>query len=456
MQSNGGVSDFAESAQKPVFLIESGPAAGVVGAAQFAASMGEKNIISFDMGGTTAKVGLVQEGMPHRVQEFEIGLSANFARKWNAGAAGYPILTPAVDLIEIGTGGGSIAWIDDGGKLRVGPRSAGARPGPACYGAGGSHATLTDANLMLGRINPEYFLGGEMRLDVAAARGAIENLAKRLGMDAVSTAAGIVQIADAAMAQALRVVSVQRGYDPASFKLVPFGGAGPLHALAVAAQTGITSVLVPPRPGVASAVGLLVADLKHDFAVTVVARIDRVETAKVEQALSGLEAMGRELLLRERIAASGMRFERFLDLRYVGQSYHLTVPLSSTAEGRDALDAARRQFDDAHFAAYGYSEPTEPCEVVNARVSAIGVIRGRSLQPGAQSIRRGTRYRTQQTCFEGPGFIDCLVYDRAGLTEGSVLDGPAVLEDPDATTLIHPDWRCTVLQGGALRIERRR
>ena len=164
---------------------------------------------------------------------------------------------------------------------------------------------------MLGRINPEYFLGGEMRLDVAAARGAIENLAKRLGMDAVSTAAGIVQIADAAMAQALRVVSVQRGYDPASFKLVPFGGAGPLHALAVAAQTGITSVLVPPRPGVASAVGLLVADLKHDFAVTVVARIDRVETAKVEQALSGLEAMGRELLLRERIAASGMRFSVF-------------------------------------------------------------------------------------------------------------------------------------------------
>jgi N-methylhydantoinase A len=456
MQSNGGVSDFAESAEKPVFLIESGPAAGVVGAAQFAASVGERNIISFDMGGTTAKVGLVQKGMPHRVQEFEIGLSANLARKWNAGAAGYPILTPAVDLIEIGTGGGSIAWIDDGGKLRVGPRSAGAMPGPACYGAGGTNATITDADLVLGRINPEYFLGGEMRLDVAAARGAIETLAERLGLDAVATAAGIVQIADAAMAQALRVVSVQRGYDPASFRLVPFGGAGPLHALAVAAQTGITSVLVPPRPGVASAVGLLVADLKHDFAVTVVARIDRVETAQLERILSDLEVGGREQLGREGVAASAMRFERFLDLRYVGQSYHLTVPLAATDVGRDALDAARRQFDDAHFAAYGYSEPTEPCEVVNARVSAYGEIRGRGLQPGTQSSQRGIQHRTRRTWFEGAGFVDCPVHDRARLTEGSLLDGPAVLEDPDATTLVHPDWRCTVLQGGALRIERQR
>jgi N-methylhydantoinase A len=454
MQSNGGISEFSESAERPVFLIESGPAAGVVGAAHFATALGEGDVISFDMGGTTAKVGLVQNGVPHRVQEFEVGTSANRSRSWNSGAAGYPILTPAVDMVEVGTGGGSVAWIDDGGRLRVGPKSAGAEPGPACYGRGGSAATITDANVVLGRINPDYFLGGEMPLDVDAAHRAIGSLASGLQMQPVETAAGIVAIADAAMAQALRVVSIQRGYDPKKFKLVPFGGAGPLHALSVAAETGIETVLVPPRPGVASAFGLLVSDLKHDFARTLVVLIEVIEQAHVEAVFAELEARGRAVLEREGITNSAMRFERLLDLRYVGQSYHLTVALDSGPITRAMLQAARGRFDEAHFTAYGYSESGEPCELVNVRVTAQGIVR----RPGLPEIRASrsadAHKGNRRVWFESVGLVESEAFDRVLLGLGSEIEGPAVIEDQDSTTLVHPGWHCRVDRYGVLAIRR--
>jgi N-methylhydantoinase A len=258
------------------------------------------------------------------------------------------------------------------------------------------------------------------------------------------------------MAQALRVVSIQRGYNPASFKLVPFGGAGPLHALAVAAQTGIANVLVPPRPGVASAVGLLVADLKHDFAVTLVRRVDGIDVALLEKNLSRLEDQGREPLRREGIAESGIRFERALDLRYVGQSYHLTIPLPAGRITRERLDMVRRRFDEAHLAAYGYGENTEPCEVVNARVSAIGAIRTGTLRPSNAGHPRSIDSSSRLVWFEETGFVKSSVHDRVSLAEGTVIEGPAVLEDRDATTLIHPGWRCNVVAVGALRVERLR
>jgi N-methylhydantoinase A len=454
MQSNGGISEFLESARRPVFLIESGPAAGVVGAAHFARVLGESDVISFDMGGTTAKVGLVQGGVPHRVQEFEIGTSANRSRSWNSGAAGYPILTPAVDMVEVGTGGGSIAWIDDGGKLRVGPKSAGADPGPACYGRGGSAPTITDADVVLGRINPNYFLGGEMLLDVDAAHRAVESLASKLGMDPVETAAGIVAIADAAMAQALRVVSVQRGYEPKRFKLVPFGGAGPLHALSVAAETGMETVLVPPRPGVASAFGLLVSDLKHDFARTLVLRIDTADETQLEAVFRELEAKGGELLERERIAGPAMRFERMLDLRYVGQSYHLTIPVGSDPIIRSALEDARERFDQAHFAAYGYSEAGEPCELVNVRVAAIGMVRKPGLAESRVSGSLDARKGARRVWFPFVGLVEAGIFDRALLGSETQIDGPAVIEDEDSTTLLQPGWRCRVERYGVLAIRR--
>jgi N-methylhydantoinase A len=454
MQSNGGISDFAESVQRPVFLIESGPAAGVVGASHFARVLGEGDVISFDMGGTTAKVGLVQGGVPHRVQEFEIGTSANRARSWNSGAAGYPILTPAVDLMEVGTGGGSIAWMDDGGKLRVGPKSAGADPGPACYGRGGTLPTISDADLVLGRINPDYFLGGKMKLDAAAAHRAVGSLAGPLGMDALEVAAGIVAIADAAMAQALRVVSVQRGYEPRKFKLVPFGGAGPLHALAVAAETGIETVLVPPRPGVASAFGLLVADLRHDFACTLVLRIDRADQAELEAAFGALEARGRAQLEREGVAASAMRLERMLDLRYVGQSYHLTIPIGPGPVTPAMLVEARRRYDDAHMATYGYSEATEPCELVNARVAATGMVRRPDLAEDDFADAPNARKASRGVWFPAVGLIETQIFQRQLLGPGAEIDGPAVIEDQDSTTLLHPGWRCRVERYGVLAIRR--
>jgi N-methylhydantoinase A len=266
MQSGGGVFTFAEASRKPVFMVESGPAAGVISAAHLGDTLGHKEIISFDMGGTTAKVGLIQNGSPRITKEYEVDVAAGAGSQRGGG---YPIRTPVIDLVEIGAGGGSIAWVDSGGVLRVGPQSAGADPGPACYGQGGTEPTITDANLVLGRLQPDLFLAGRMRLDVNAARQAIkEKCAQPLGMDVVEAAYGIVEIANAAMVNALRLVSVQRGYDPREFVLVAFGGAGPVHANRLAAETEMPTLIVPMSPGTFSALGLLVTDLKHDFSMT--------------------------------------------------------------------------------------------------------------------------------------------------------------------------------------------
>jgi N-methylhydantoinase A len=459
MQSNGGSADFAHSAQRPVFLIESGPAAGVVGAAHIAKLLGEDNVISFDMGGTTAKVGMVQNGTPYRVQEFEVGAEANRSRGWFSGTSGYLILTPAVDLVEIGTGGGSLAWVDDGGKLRVGPVSTGAVPGPACYGRQDTQAAITDANLVLGRLNPEYFLGGEMRLDPGASKRALAALGDHLGMDATSTASGILQIADAAMSQALRVVSVQRGYDPRAFKLIAFGGAGPLHALSIAAEIGIRSVLVPPRPGLASAFGLLVADLKHDFSRTLAQRIDRTDPAALEATFGELSQSALAVLANEKVSRAQSALERFIDIRYVGQSYQLTVPLTAARVTTEALAEARLRFNTTHRATYGYAEPSEPCEIVTLRVSALGLIEkpilgaSRSAANGACDAA-GARKGARAVFFTGAGFVDCAVYDRARLPIGAEFRGPAVVEEPDSTTLVHPGWRVRVERFGILAIDR--
>jgi len=454
MQSNGGVADFTHSADRPVFMIESGPAAGVVGAAHVAGELGEAHVISFDMGGTTAKVGLIEGGQPRVVHEFEIGAEANVARNWFTGAAGYPILTPAIDLIEIGAGGGSIARLDDGDKLRVGPVSAGASPGPACYGLGGDRPTVTDANLILGRLDPNYFAGGEIRLDAEAAHRAVASIAVPLGMGVVETAAGIVRIADAAMSQALRVVSVQRGQDPRNFVLVAFGGAGPLHAVSISAETGVGTVLVPPRPGIFSAFGLLFADLKHDFAVTEVTFLDAVEPGWVETALDALRSQARTLLAREDVAEERMAFEAALDVRYVGQSTYLTIGLDNGPITAESLADVRRRFNDRHEATYGYAEPNEPCELVTVRLSGLGRIRKPPLSNGSAAtgatgpVPKGHR----PVYFTGPAFIKCDVYDRQGFEPGMKFSGPAVIEEAESTILVHPGWTARVESFGVLRL----
>ena len=445
MQSSGGVYTFAAARQKPVYMVESGPAAGVIAAAHLGQARGYDQVISFDMGGTTAKAGLIQGGAPSVTKDYEVGMTAQTGVGATRGA-GYPIRTPVIDLVEIGAGGGSIAWVDPGGILRVGPQSAGADPGPVCYGQGGTQPTVTDANLVLGRLNPNYFLGGEIDLDPTAAQRAIEqHCAQPLDMDLVEAAHGIVEIANTAMVNALRLVSVQRGYDPRDFALVAFGGAGPAHANRLAALTEIPVAIIPQSPGTASALGLLVTDLKHDYATTHIQRLDQVVPQALEQTFRELEAQGRETLGREGMAEMAMDFRRQVDLRYVGQSHELTLPLTTEALDPAQLDQLLEQFHRTHDRAYGFSAPGEDVELVSVRLSAIGQIAKPALAPLAKATGEATAKGQRPVYFaESKGFVDCPVYDRYALGAGAVVQGPAIVEEIDSTTVVHPQYQVRV------------
>ena len=445
MQSSGGVYTFAAARQKPVYMVESGPAAGVIAAAHLGQTRGYDQVISFDMGGTTAKAGLIQGGAPSVTKDYEVGTTAQSGVGATRGS-GYPIRTPVIDLVEIGAGGGSIAWVDPGGILRVGPQSAGADPGPVCYGQGGTQPTVTDANLVLGRLNPNYFLGGEIALDPTAAQRAIEqHCAQPLGMDLVEAAHGIVEIANTAMVNALRLVSVQRGYDPRDFALVAFGGAGPAHANRLAALTDIPVAIIPQSPGTASALGLLVTDLKHDYATTLIQRLDQVVPQALEQTFRELEAQGRETLGREGMAEAAMDFRRQVDLRYVGQSHELTLPLTTEALGPAQLSQLLEQFHRTHDRAYGFSAPGEDVELVSVRLSAIGQIAKPALAPLAKATGEATAKGHRPVYFaESEGFVDCPVYDRYALGADAVVQGPAIVEEIDSTTVVHPRYQVRV------------
>ena len=447
MQSSGGVFTFASASEKPVFMVESGPAAGVIAATYIGTALGNPDVISFDMGGTTAKAGLVQNGTPRVTKEYEVGTAAQSGVGASRGA-GYPIRTPVLDLVEIGAGGGSIAWMDSGGILRVGPRSAGADPGPVCYGKGGEEPTITDANLVLGRLNPSYFLGGEIELEVEAARDAIlEKCAKPLGMGVVETAHGIVEIANTAMTNALRLVSVQRGYDPRDFVLVAFGGAGPVHANRLAIEVQIPKTIIPMSPGTTSAMGLLVTDLKHDYSRTLIQRVDQVDTEMVANTYRELEADGRASLEREGMNPSDISLLHQVDMRYVGQSYELTVPLPDGKLGAAEIANVLAQFHREHDRAYGYSASGEPVEFVNLRLSAIGKINKPHLrQIGADDSPLSAAQKDMRSVYfaECEGYVECPIYDRYRLSAGAVLEGPAIVEELDATTAIHPGYQTLV------------
>ena len=451
MQSSGGVYTFAAARQKPVYMVESGPAAGVIAAAHLGQARGYDQVISFDMGGTTAKAGLIQGGAPSVTKDYEVGTTAQSGVGATRGA-GYPIRTPVIDLVEIGAGGGSIAWVDPGGILRVGPQSAGADPGPVCYGQGGTHLTVTDANLVLGRLNPNYFLGGEIALDPTAAQRAIEqHCAQPLGMDLVEAAHGIVEIANTAMVNALRLVSVQRGYDPRDFALVAFGGAGPAHANRLAALTDIPVAIIPQSPGTASALGLLVTDLKHDYATTLIQRLDQVAPQALEQTFRELETQGRETLGREGMPEAAMEFRRQADLRYVGQSHELTLPLTTETLGPAQLSQLLEQFHRTHDRAYGFSAPGEDVELVSVRLSAIGQIAKPALAPLAKATGEATAKGQRPVYFaESEGYVDCPVYDRYALGAGAVVQGPAIVEEIDSTTVVHPQYQVRVDEVGQM------
>ena len=455
MQSSGGVYTFAVAAEKPVYMVESGPAAGVISASYLGAALGFGDVISFDMGGTTAKAGLVQNGTPRISKDYEVGAVAQSGAGMGRGA-GYPIRTPVIDLVEIGAGGGSIAWVDPGGILRVGPHSAGADPGPACYGLGGTEPTITDANLLLGRLNPDYFLGGEIELDVDAARSAIEiQCARPLGMEVIEAAHGIVEIANAAMVNALHLVSVQRGYDPRDFVLVAFGGAGPVHANRLAAEAEIPTIVIPMSPGTTSAMGLLVSDLKHDYSTTRIERFDPSLADQLEAAFRELEGDGRCTLEREGMSANDMEFRRQVEIRYLGQSHELTLPLSAERMDRAGLDRLLTEFHCEHERIYGFSAPDEPVELVNLVLTAVGRIvkpQLARLEPTRSEIGAAQKATRQVYFAEAGGFVDCPIYDRYALGAGRILLGPAIVEEVDSTTVIHPGFEVRVDDFGNLLV----
>ncbi len=355
MMSNGGVASAAQAARKPVTLLLSGPAAGVLGALWAGDRSGRKRLISFDMGGTSADIGIVTER----------GVIEASAR--DTEVAGYPLLVPMIDVHTIGAGGGSIAYVDGGGAFRVGPRSAGASPGPAAYGSGGSEPTVTDANVVLGRIDPQRFLGGEMQLDREAAVGAVQNLADRLGLGLLETAEGVITIVDAGMAAAIRSRTIQKGHDPRDFTLVALGGAGPLHAASLADMLGVPEVLVPPFPGITAAMGLLTSDLKYDQMRTAFMTEGGIDAARLDRELAEMEAELRAVLARDGVPESDVAVAAALDCRYVGQGYELRVPLPDARYSPEALDV----FHSLHEQEYGHAS-RDPIEIVNLRVTASG------------------------------------------------------------------------------------
>jgi N-methylhydantoinase A len=443
MQSNGGAMSPEVASRTPVAMMESGPVGGIAAAADFGRQLNLPNVIAFDMGGTTAKASLVTNFQPTIADGYHIG----------GLASGQPLMLPVVDVIEVGTGGGSIARIDEVGALQVGPQSAGGHPGPICYGWGGTQPTVTDANLVLGRLGASEFLGGEMPLDAgAAAAGIAEQVAAPLGMSTVDAAHGIVEIAKAAMALAVRAVSVERGYDPRDFALVGFGGAGPLHACAIARDLNIPLVVVPPFPGHFSAVGMLGSSLRHDLVRTVYVGFEHVVWAEVSQIADELAEAGRKQLADEGVGDAEMNLDLGLDLRYAGQEFTLTVPVTREALGSGDAERIRAKFADIHQQRYGHAAPTEAVELVNVRVAAVTPRPQPVLQAGAKTggALRGHR----KVVFDrGAPAVDTPVYDRELLQLDQQIEGPAIIEEYASTTVVWPGDRLRRGAGGELVIE---
>jgi N-methylhydantoinase A/oxoprolinase/acetone carboxylase beta subunit len=436
MRSNGGVASVTEAAERPVTLMLSGPAAGVLGAQWAGRLVGRERLITFDMGGTSADIGLVTED------------GVNVASARDTHIADHPLLVPMFDIETIGAGGGSIAHIDAAGAFKVGPRSAGAVPGPACYGNGGDEPTITDAHLVLGRLDPDRFLGGDMHLDVARAEAVIDRLAGEIGMTRLEAAAGVLKLANANMAQTIRSITIERGRDPREFALVAFGGAGPLHAAELAEMLGVPEVLVPPHPGITSATGLLTSDLRYDSMRTVFAVEGNVDAA----ALNGqFDALAEELVgrLRRDGADEGqVTVERFLDCRYAGQGYELRIGVGP--EGY--TDATLEAFHRAHEAEYGRAF-TDPIEIVNLRVIATGA------RPKLQRVEVGSGVLEDAlvatttsvwSTDDGPVELATRHLLREQLPTDEPIAGPAILHQRDTTIVVPPNWTATATAAGPL------
>ncbi|MFQ5791783.1 MAG: hydantoinase/oxoprolinase family protein, partial [Acidobacteriota bacterium] len=441
MLSSGGIGTAETASRLPVRLLESGPAAGALAAAHMGVRAGFPDLLSFDMGGTTAKLCAVESGRPLKALEFEVDRVYRFRR-----GSGLPIKIPVIDMIEIGAGGGSIAHVDTLGLLKVGPESAGAEPGPACYGGGGKEPTVTDANLVLGYLDSGYFLGGTMRLDLEAARKALSPLTKPLGLTIEQVAWGIHQIVNENMANAARAHLGERGKDPRRMPLFAFGGAGPVHGYRVAEILRLPSLISPIGAGVGSTFGLLVAPLAFDFVRSAYSRLDNLDWSFANSLLDEMAREGRVILEDSGLAASEICYERRADMRYVGQGHEVSVPLpDGKLNGRHTAEVTST-FEEVYKALYGRKGPDVPLEVVNWRVIASGPKpeMGFYLPPAGSDCNSELKGKRMAYFPEFKGTVETPVYDRYSLKSGVSFNGPAIVEERESTLIVGSRGRCRV------------
>ena len=451
MGSSGGVFDIAEGLRMPAMAVESGPAAGVIAAQLAGRQLDRPNLISFDMGGTTAKASVIVNGEIAVTAEYEVGGAAN-SKRWMHGT-GHPIRVPVIDLAEVSAGGGSVAWVDPGGALKVGPHSAGAAPGPAAYGRGGVHPTVTDANVVLGYLDRHALLGGGLPIDAAAAeRAVLADVGVHYGLSAADAAERIVQIVNSNMAQALRIVSVERGHDPREFSLIAFGGAGPVHAVALAEELGIPEVIIPPAPGAFSALGLVATELKRDYARTLYTDLGSVTAERVGDTFAAMEAAGLAMLEAAGVPSERRALVRSADVRYRRQAYELTIAVADGAIDRAALDDLAQSFHARHEQTYGHANRAEPVQLVTLRLTAVG--RRADLRLARAGDASMAKVRRRNVWFAPGGFVDVDVHWRDGLTFGTELPGPVVVEALDSTVVVPPGWLLSVDGMGYLRLGR--
>jgi N-methylhydantoinase A len=445
MQSNCGVDTVDKTKEIPITMVESGPASGFWGAAELGRLLGDPNVLALDIGGTTAKCSLIEGG--------HVKITSDYWIERSRRSAGYPIMVPVVDLVEIGNGGGSIAWVDDFGKLHVGPRSAGALPGPAAYGRGGVDATTTDANLALGRINPDYFAGGEIQADMAAVERALAGVAERLGVDLAEAARGVVRIANNNMVNALKLISVNRGYDPRDFTLVAFGGGGGMHAVALAAELGMRKVVVPRAAEVFSAWGMLMSDLRRDFLVTRLLSVDDDGAEDIDALLAEVIDVALEQFAREGIEAGQVRFLRYGNLRYENQEHGVEVLLPDGRIDAEAVERIAESFSDTYEREYTYRLDA-PVEFVGAHVVAfaqVGKLSPVPLAPTGRDLADATKAR-RTVDFATDGIHESDVYDGEQLEAGHAFTGPAIVETSGTTIVVHPGNEATVDDYGNITI----
>lgn len=447
MRSNGGVMSMRLAQEQPVSMMESGPVAGMIGAGRLASILGLDRCVGFDMGGTTAKSCLLTNGAPVIETGYVIGKPAT----------GQPMQLPVVDIVEVGAGGGSIAWVDAMGGIHVGPQSVGADPGPACYGKGSENPVVTDADLLLGRINAKRFLNGGMPLDIAAAeRAMMAKVAGPLGLTIHEAACGVARIVDAAMSLSVRAVSINKGVDPRDTAMIAFGGAGPLHAISIAREIFIPTVVIPKLPGTFSALGMLMASWRQDFVQTQIGRIGELDVTNVTRIFSELAATGQDQLTRDGIDPATADFRYFADLRYVGQEHAISIPVEGPQLLTGDTGTIKASFDREHDKRYGQSAPNETMEIVSVRL-VLTAARADTLAEQwlsqAWTPEGDAAITTRDVIFDNPAKpVKTQILWRPALAAGTKIIGPAVIEEPNSTILIHPDDQVVVTDAGHLMV----